>query len=182
MQISQILHRDCQIAHRSKHKKACRKRAAEMCDEELFKQPPNKDCPICLLRLPLLGSGSVYKSCCGKVICSGCCHAPVYDNLGNAIIERKCPYCRTPVPTSFEESIERLQKRVELDDAEAIRNLGCYYREGDDGEYGLPQDYDKAFELFVRAGELGHAIAYCSVGYAYENGNGVEMDKKKANH
>ena len=27
-------------------------------DDELFKQPPNKDCPICLLRLPLLGSGS----------------------------------------------------------------------------------------------------------------------------
>ena len=46
--------RDCQMAHRSKHKKACRKRAAEMRDEELFKEPPNKDCPICLLRLPLL--------------------------------------------------------------------------------------------------------------------------------
>ena len=30
--------RDCQIAHRPKHKKACRKRAAEMHDIELFKK------------------------------------------------------------------------------------------------------------------------------------------------
>ena len=67
-------------------------------DDELFKQPPNKDCPICLLRLPLLGSGSTYMACCGKIICSGCAHAPVYDNLGNEIIGIKCPFCRTPAP------------------------------------------------------------------------------------
>ena len=112
------------------------------------------------------------------MICSGCAYAPVYDNLGNVIIEEKCPFCRTSVST-LDEYIEQLQKRVELDDAEAIRNLGCYYREG---EYGFPQDYDKAFELFVRAGELGHANAYNSIGHAYENGEGVEIDKKKAKH
>ena len=78
-------------------------------DEELFKQPPPKeDCPICLLPLPLLGSGSVYKSCCGKIICSGCRHAPVKDNLGNEIIEEKCPFCRTPAPYSDEEYNGRL--------------------------------------------------------------------------
>ena len=105
--------RDCQIAHRSMHKKACRKRAAEMRDGELFKlPPPNEDCPICLLPLPLLGSGIVYKTCCGKIICSGCHHAPVKDNLGNEIIGEKCPFCRTPVPTSIER-IERYKKRAE---------------------------------------------------------------------
>ena len=73
-------------------------------DGELFKKPPpNEDCPICLLRLPALESGSTYYPCCGKVICSGCCYAPVYDNLGNEIMEEKCPYCRTPVPYSIEE-------------------------------------------------------------------------------
>ena len=149
-------------------------------DDELFKQPPPKeDCPICLLRLPSLTLGSVYMACCGKIICRGCGFAPVYDNLGNEIIEEKCPFCRTQVPDSDEEDNERLQKRVELDDAEAILNLGCSYRDGEDG---LPHDYDKAFELFVRAGDLGHATAYCDIGSAYENGNGVEIDKKKANH
>ena len=168
--------RDCQIAHRSKHKKACRKRAAELHDENLFKQPPPKeDCPICLLRLPELVSGSVYKSCCGKFICCGCRRAPVYDNLGNEIIEEKCQFCRTPAPYSDEEYKERLQKRVGLDDAKAMFHLGCKYSFAEDG---FPQDY-KAFELFVRAGDLGSVIkAYCSVGYAYENGNGVEVDKK----
>ena len=152
----------------------------DISDDKLFKKPPSKeDCPICLLLLPTLASGSTYYACCGKVICSGCCHAPVYDNLGNEIIEEKCPYCRTPVPYSIEEFDERLQKRVVLDDAEAIFTLGCYYR---NGVVGFPQDYVKAFELFVRAGDLGCAEAYCNVGYAYENGNGVEIDTKKADH
>ena len=154
----------------------------DISDEELFKQPPpNKDCPICLLRLPQLASGTTYSECCGKMICSGCDYAPVYDNLGNEITEMKCPFCRTPAQYSgiYEEYNERLQKRVELGDAEAIFTLGYHYRDGEDG---FPQDDDKAFELFVRAGELGHAKAYWNVGYAYENGNGVEKDEKKANH
>ena len=68
--------RDCQIAHRPQHKKACKKRAAELHDEALFKQPPsNEDCPICMLRLPSLSSGYRYKSCCGKIICNGCIYA-----------------------------------------------------------------------------------------------------------
>ena len=79
---------------------------------------------------------------------------------------------------SIEEFNERLQKRVEVDDAVAIFNLGNYYRRGDNG---FPQDDDKAFELFVRAGELGCAKAYCLIGHAYYNGRGVEIDKKKAN-
>ena len=148
-------------------------------DDKLFKQPPNKDCPICLLRLPLLGSGSAYMACCGKMICCGCDYAPVYDNLGNEIIEAKCPFCRTPAWRSHEDSIVRLQKRVELGDAQAIFIFGSYYR---DGEFGFPHDHDKAFELFVRSGELGCNKAYCSVGYAYKNGEGVEIDEKKANH
>ena len=32
--------RECQVAHRPQHKKVCRKRAAELHDEKLFKQPP----------------------------------------------------------------------------------------------------------------------------------------------
>ena len=35
-----------------------------------------------------------------------------------------CPFCRTPTPTT-EEIGEQYKKRAELDDAEAIRNLGC---------------------------------------------------------
>ena len=174
--------RDCQIAHRPTHKKACRKRAAELYDERLFIQPPlKKDCLICMLPLPLLYTGFKYYSCCGKKVCSGCVFAPIYDNLGNIIGtgENKCPFCRTPGSTSEKENIKRLEKRVDAVDAEAIFQLGGYYNEG---EYGLRQDKTNALELWHKAGELGYAGAYCNIGSAYRNGVGVERDDKKAEH
>ena len=72
----------CKKKHRSKHKKKCEKRAAEiqaaLHDVELFKRPPQKeDCPICMLPLPSLSTGSKYSSCCGKIICGGCVLAGV---------------------------------------------------------------------------------------------------------
>ena len=168
--------RDCQIAHRPQHKKACKKRATELHDEKLFKQPlPNEDCPICMLPLPTLLSGHSYKSCCGKIICSGCIHAVNKRDL----VEQKCPFCRTPAPHSDEEMIERLKKRTEADDAEAKCSLGLYYT---NGQYGLPQNRVKALELWNRAAELGVAEAYYNLGIAYKHGDGVERDEKKANH
>ena len=47
----------CQKEHRPKHKKVCKKRAAELRDEILFKQPDGSDlgdCPICCLPLRLM--------------------------------------------------------------------------------------------------------------------------------
>ena len=60
--------RECQIAHRSQHKKACKKRAAELYDEKLFKEPPprDEDCPICFQPLPFDNGLSLFESCCGK--------------------------------------------------------------------------------------------------------------------
>ena len=145
-------------------------------DEDLFQQPPQEleECPICFLTIPSLMTGSKYKSCCGKMICSGCIHAvEMMDG------EAKCPFCRVPTPESDEEVIGMIMKRVEMDDAKAIFNYGCYYY---DGLCGLPQNYEKAFELWHRAGELGCASAYYSIGHAYYCGRGVERDEKKAQH
>ena len=174
----------CKKKHRSKHKKQCEEHvrlAAELNDKELFKKPPqlHGDCQICFLRLPTLGTGSKYQSCCGKVICSGCIHAPLYDDQGNKVDNKKCPFCRIPTPTSKEEGIERLKKRIETGDRIAMYGLGvCHFR----GEGGLAQDYAKAFKLFHRAGELGYALSYNNIGSAYYNGEGVEVDKKKGIH
>jgi len=149
-------------------------------EEKLFKQPPPlEDCPICFLLLPSLQTGRTYMSCCGKVICSGCANASVYDDQGNEVDSEKCPFCRTPTPYTAEEAKEREKKRVEANDAEAIFDRGCNYR---DGIYGLPQDYSKALTLWHRAGDLGHAGAYCNIGYSYNDGRGVELDKKKAEY
>ena len=166
----------CKKKHRSKHKKKCDRRVAELHDEALFRQPfHEKDCPICFLKLPTLGSGSRYKSCCGKMICSGCIHA-VRMRDGNVGL---CPFCRIPTHNTVKEMIEREKKRVEAGDAEAIYQIGVCF---DRGLYSFPQDYSKAVELFYRAGELGHAAAYLSIGSAYYNGRGVEKDEKKATH
>ena len=48
--------------------------------------------------------------------------------------------------------------------------------------YGLPQDHAKALELWHRAGELGKAASYFNIGCAYDNGEGVERDEKKATY
>ena len=172
----------CKKKHRTKHKKACERRVAELHDIELFKQPPQQeeDCPICFVRLPTMGSGLRYKSCCGKVICSGCIHAPVYDNQGNARNDKICPFCRVLTPVINEEVIiKRIHTRVDAGDVEAIRNLGCIYS---DGMLGLPQDYVKALELYHRAAELGYDEAYNNIGNAYMYGEGVKKDEKKARH
>ena len=121
-----------------------------------------------------MGTGWKYQTCCGKMICSGCLHA--VDKMKG---ETKCPFCRVPDPTSEEEFIERVKKRVEMDDANGIYSLGCYYY---NGERGFPQDHSKALKLFHRAGGLGSAESYYNVGCAYYFGRGVERDIKKAKH
>ena len=169
--------RDCQKSHRSQHKKECRKRAAELHDEELFKQPPlPEDCPICFERSPTLHLRKTYMSCCGKIVCSGCIHANA-NMAGNA--DQLCPFCRTPAPTSEEEANERENKRIAVGDAQAIHNRACRYAEG---MRGFPQDRGKALEFWHRAGELGYASSYFNIGLCYIHGLGVERDEKKAKH
>ena len=168
--------RECQIAHRPQHKKECKKRAAKLHDEALFKQPPpNEECPICCLQLPALDTGYRYMSCCGKRVCSGCVHAVQIRSKGIGL----CPFCRTPTPSSEKEMLIRGNKRVALGDAAAIFILGCMY---DRGLHGLPQDSNKALELYHQAGELGYGEAYLNLGNEYARGVCVEKDRKKAIH
>ena len=165
--------RECQIAHRPKHKKECKKRSAEIYDEKLFKQPPPlDDCQICFIRLPSLESAQTYQACCGKMFCSGClCSVKAMDGVD------KCPFCRIPMPVKMEGIIERYRKRMGLDDGDAIYNLGYFYAEG---RHGLTQDYTKALEYYHRAGELGSSEAVTNIAVAYYYGRGVERDVKKA--
>ena len=62
----------CKKKHRSKHKKACERRVAELREEQLFKEVEPEECPLCFLPLPLDASQSTFQSCCGKIICNGC--------------------------------------------------------------------------------------------------------------
>ena len=151
------------------------KRVAELNDQALFKEPPPaEDCPICCVRLPSLVTGSRYKACCGKLICSGCIYTSKRVS-GRDL----CAFCRMPAPASREEILQRTMKRMKLKDAQAIYQMGVYYAQG---QNGLPQDMDKALKLWHRAAELGCMDANCIIGVSYADGRGVEEDTDKARH
>ena len=170
--------RECQIAHRPQHKKACKKRAAELHNEALFQEPspPPEECPICMLPLPLDEAQIVFESCCGKRICGGCINT-MFETGGENM--EVCPFCKAPPAESNEEHIKRTNKLMVKGNAYAFYFLGGYYARG---THGLPQDMARANELYLKAGELGCAQAYHNLAISYYLGNGVTMDKKKATH
>jgi len=90
-----------------------------------------------------------------------------------------CPFCREPNATSANEHIERTKKLMDKGNAEAFNMIAMEY---DVGGMGLPQDYQKASELYLKAGELGCAPGYFNLGCLYDNGKGVEMDQNKAKY
>ena len=165
----------CKKKHRSKHKKACEKRVAELhYEHELFKEhPPREECPICFLPLPRDIHQSSFKSCCGKVICNGCIYA-MNEARGRGKINL-CAFCRTPMATSDADETKRIKEIAESGNAIAIYNIGMYYHKG---QFGFPQDMSKANKLYLKAGELGYPEGYCNLGVSYENGRGVQVDMK----
>ena len=176
---------DCQKVHRKQHQADCKKkaellfevalfeigkRAAELFDEILFKKPPpSEDCPICMLQLPFVSdTPNIYQTCCGKSLCCGCDAMGASDN---------CPFCRKPAASTAIEGIGRLNKRVEIGDANAFNMVGTGYLFGTSG---LQKDTDKALELFLRAAELGSMDGHNNIATMYYSGQlGVEIDQEK---
>ena len=165
----------CKKKHRSKHKKACERRVAELYDEKLYTEPPpSEECPICMQPLPLDRNQVVFESCCGKTICNGCIYAMKISG-GKDL----CAFCRKPKATSNEEEIKRVKNLMDNGNAYSFNFLGYAYN---NGLRGMSQDYHKANELYLKAGELGCADAYFNLGNSYARGRGVEVDIKKARH
>jgi len=164
----------CKKKHRTKHKKACERRVAELHDEKLFKDVEPEECPICLIPMPSVDQTTI-GSCCGKHFCSGCMYA-MQMSEGKDL----CPFCRMPPPSSDEEEIKRARDLIDSTcNPEACLLLAGYY---DQGTRGLPQDHQKANELLRKACELGCAGAYYNLGDSYFHGNCVEVDMKKAKY
>ena len=166
----------CQNDHQLQHKRACKKRAAELKDEILFKQPESNhfgDCPICCVPLPNDPNKSSSYSCCSKFICIGCDYANKIREIREKL-QHKCPFCRQALPDTQEEFNDQLMKRVEANDPAALRNFGTdRYDEG---------DYKSAFEYWSRAADLGDVGAHYQLSFWYSEGRGVEKDEKKRVH
>ncbi|EJK70688.1 hypothetical protein THAOC_07931, partial [Thalassiosira oceanica] len=167
---------DCQRGHRKLHKTACKQRAAELKDEQLYsrghERPEGDYCSICTLPIPLpMNEHSVFMTCCMKIICNGC------DQAAKKIGMRDCAFCRTPFPDNAAEVLAMIRARVGKKDPEAIFLLGHKYRFG---ELGLQKDVRKAFELYTEAAELGSVNALACLGNVYDRGEGVGQDMSKA--
>jgi len=166
----------CQKDHRRQHKKECRKRAAELRDELLFKQQESShlgDCPICFIPLSLDLDKSIMMSCCSKVICKGCQYA---NNLRieDERIQHSCPFCRKPTVETDEECDKLNMKRIEVNDPAAMSQKGS--------EQYIKGDHNKAFEYFTKASGLGDVEAHYKLSILYQEGHGVEKDKGKYLH
>ena len=164
----------CKEKHRSKHKKACERRVAELHEEALFKEVEPEECPICLLTLPL-DNKSQFQTCCGKIICHGCIYAMLMSD-GKDLL---CAFCRMTNTKTDQDDINRLKKLMNKGNANAFNYFGNWY---DDGEMGLPLDHQKACELYLKAGELGSVEGYCNLGCAYRDGRGLARDVNKAKY
>jgi tetratricopeptide (TPR) repeat protein len=162
----------CQKNHRPQHKRACKKRAAELRDELLFKQPESThlgDCPICMIPLPLDNEKSFMMTCCSKVVCSGCFQANAKREMNP--LDVKCPFCRKPAPKMHEEEEENIMKRIEANDPVSMREQGIEcYKKG---------DYSSAFEYYAKAAKLGDIEAHYQLARCYGLGHGVEKDENK---
>ena len=191
---------ECQHKHWPMHNIPCRQRAAELCEEALFKDPlPKEDCPICFLpmpqqliccvSLPPATRSSVpiydfatankglaekateeYYSCCRKSICKGCAYSKIKSESKN-----KCPFCNSERGGKTEEElVAEMMRPVEANDAASICMLAsCYYH----GYNGFQQDQTKAMELYTRAADLGCSDAHCNLGNIYHEGGDLKKAK-----
>ena len=167
---------DCQRAHRKQHKKACKQRAAELRDKQLYSQGLERMegdfCPICTLAIPLpTDRHSVFNACCMERICDGCILAAQKRGMFD------CAFCRTPITDDDSDVLAMVQARVAKKDPAAINTLGQKYHYG---SLGLQKDMRRAVELWTEAAELGSIEALYNLGNAYFHGDGVEQDEAKA--
>ena len=164
---------ECQKSHRKQHKKACKKRLAEIREETLFTQSNGScygECPICCLPLSVDLSKSGMYSCCCKRICGGCSCANQKREMEQGL-EQKCPYCREPLSDNTEEVDQNYVERAKANDPFALLQMGhkCYHDEG---------EYDGAFEYYSKAAKLGNMDAQYELSRLYYEGRGIEKDAK----
>ena len=181
--------KECQNKHWKEHKKEC-KRIKKLLDERGGKLdhgneldvgpigtlPPQEECLICMMVLPLHDSLHRYFVCCGKMICCGCDLQHSIQtkkvNVERAQMQqppvpRACAFCRTTAPRSDEELLARLRKRIEGNDPSAMLNHALDYGYG---KLGLPVDHAKCIELLRQSAGLGFPAAQYQLGSFYDTG------------
>lgn len=76
-----------------------------------------------------------------------------------------------------ERAHDLLKSAVDKNYVPSYRQLADMYY---DGSKHVNKDYEKAFDLYLKAAEAGDANSYSAVGYAYREGEGTMKDYQKA--
>ena len=137
-------------------------------DDELFEQPPpNADCPVCRIPLPLFSEKNSlarrYQSCCGQFICGGCMWEVESPRMATGA-PVPCPSCKTLVTEDQKSVVQGLMKRADVNDVNAMTLLGSRYAQGS----VVPQNVHKAIELWEQAAEFGGIWALHTLGKIFE--------------
>ena len=123
-------------------------------------------CPICLEKWDV-NEATAIRSCCCRAVCMSC-----MDKTKGV----PCPLCRAPYPTPAE-TLVRIRRHAENDNAEAARFLGELY---DNGRFGVVKSTKKAAKIYKRAVELGSTSAMERLAFLYHVGDGVKLNRNKA--
>ena len=142
-------------------------------DDSLFGPCPMPDCPICFLPLPIDDRQQYDNPCCGATVCNGCDFAHTKASKG----AKTCPFCRSARPRDNAEMFDLMRKRMDANDAENTFCMGCYYNMGWNG---IQEDGQKAFELFLRAADLGSPRGCTNAAFGFRSGIHTEYDMDKA--
>ena len=97
--------------NRPQHKRACKKRLAQIRGDKLFTQNEIShlgECPICCL------PGQIDDECMlrSQRICQGCAHANEKREVEQGL-EPRCAYCREVVPITDEEIDSKFEKEIQ---------------------------------------------------------------------
>ena len=99
-------------------------------------------------------------------------------DMKNGVPEHKCkcPFCRQPPIRGMNKVVKAMKKLMKKDNPDAFNEMAGSYQKGD----GVIQSDTKAFELIIRAAEVGHANAHAVIANSYRRGHLVGQDISKA--
>jgi len=133
-----------------------------------------EECPLCMIPISIKTKETIFKHCCGKLMCKGCSVAQSMNDLKNRVPDhkKKCAFCRQPPPKN---EIKALKKLMKKNNSNAFMTMAERYRTGD----GMIQSDTKMLEMHIRAAELGDTKAFAAIGLHYLEGSGVEQDRSE---
>ena len=196
----------CQRNHWPKHKKDCKRRAAELRDEALFKDPPAKeDFPICFLPMPVrfiscvslpyatLSSVPIYDyaianeelagmsmeeyyPCCEKSICRGCVHS-ICMSEGNWTSGNDGKCPFCKAEIIDDTENERVERIMKRVEANDAGAMCLLANYYLDGRGGFQQDHARAMELYARAAVLGLNKAHYYLATNHNDGGNLKKAK-----